>query len=124
MKFLIKVILIGVLTYLFEQFLPWWSIGLAAFSGGYIIKSRGINSFLAGALGVGLVWLWIAMKIDLGTKSILTIKIAHILNLDNKNLLITITAIMGSIVGAFSAWTGHNLRILFSKSRRTKGYYS
>ena len=123
MKFLIKFILIGILTYVFEQFLPWWSIALAAFLGGMIFKTKGLNAFLAGALGVGLVWLWVAWRIDYQTDSILTIKIAKIFQLENKNLLIAITVLMGSIVGAFSAWTGYNFRILFEKTPR-EGYYS
>ncbi len=123
MKFLVKFIIIGILTYVFEQFLPWWSIALAAFLGGMIFKTRGLNAFLAGALGVGLIWLWFAWRIDYQTDSILTIKIAGILQLENKNLLIAITVLLGSIIGAFSAWTGYNFRSLFEKKSR-KGYYS
>jgi len=123
MKFLIKLILISILTYAFEQFLPWWSIAIAAFLGGIIFKTRGINAFLAGALGVGLVWLWVAWRIDYETNSILTIKIAGIFQLENKNLLIAITVLLGSLIGAFSAWTGYNFRSLFEKKQR-KGYYS
>lgn len=123
MKFLAKVILIGILTYILEQFLPWWSIALAAFLGGIIFKTRGLNAFLAGALGVGLIWLWIAWRIDYETDSILTIKIAGIFKLENKNLLIAITVLLGSFTGAFLAWTGHNFRKLFEKRSR-EGYYS
>jgi hypothetical protein len=123
MKFLLKFIVIGILAYLFEQILPWWSIGLAAFLGGMIFKSRGLNAFLAGALGVGLVWLWIAWRIDYETNSILTNKIAALLQLENKNFLIAITVLLGSIVGALSAWTGYNFRSLFEKKQR-EGYYS
>ncbi|MBS0000345.1 MAG: hypothetical protein KFF73_15290 [Cyclobacteriaceae bacterium] len=123
MKFLAKFIVIGILTYSFEQFLPWWSIALAAFLGGMILKSRGINAFLAGALGVGLIWLWVALRIDYQTNSILTSKIALIFQLENKNLLIAITVLLGSTIGAFSAWTGYNFRCLFERKKR-QGYYS
>ena len=123
MKFLIKLIVISIFTYAFEQFLPWWSIAIAAFLGGIIFKTKGINAFLAGALGVGLVWLWVAWRIDYETNSILTIKIAGIFQLENKNLLIAITVLLGSLIGAFSAWTGYNFRSLFEKKKRG-GYYS
>lgn len=123
MKFLIKFILISILTIILEQFLPWWSIALAAFTGGLIIKSRGINAFLAGALGVGLVWLWLSWRIDYQTDSLLTVKMAGLFKVENKNLLIAITVLLGSMTGAFSAWTGHNFRKLFEKKKR-QGYYS
>jgi hypothetical protein len=122
MKFLIKFILIALLTVLFEQFLPWWSIALAAFLGGLIIKTKGINAFLAGALGVGLVWIWVAWRIDFRTDSILTAKMAGLFQMENKNLMIALTVLIGSVVGAFSAWTGHNFRSLFEKKKR-EGYY-
>lgn len=122
MKFLIKFIFIALLTVLFEQFLPWWSIALAAFLGGLVIKTKGINAFLAGALGVGLVWIWVAWRIDFQTDSILTAKMAGLFQMENKNLMIALTVLIGSIVGAFSAWTGHNFRSLFEKKKR-EGYY-
>jgi hypothetical protein len=123
MKFFAKFIFIGILTYLFERFLPWWSIALAAFLGGMIFKTRSLNAFLSGALGVGLVWLWVAWRIDYQTDSILTLKIARLFQLENKNLLIAITVLLGSLVGACAAWTGHNFRNLFEKKPR-EGYYS
>ncbi len=123
MKFLLKLILIAIFTYIFEQFLPWWSIAFAAFIVGMIFKSKGLNAFLAGALGVGLVWLWIAWRIDYETNSILTMKIAGIFQLENKNLLIAITVLLGSIIGAFSAWSGYNFRSLFERKPQ-RGYYS
>jgi hypothetical protein len=123
MKFLLKVIIIAVLVYLLEKILPWYSIAIAAFTGGFMFKTKGINAFLAGALGVGLIWLWASFRIDYTTNSILTVKMAEIFQLPNKNILIAVTALIGSIVGAFSAWTGHNFRSLFEKRKR-KGYYS
>ena len=122
MKFLIKFIFIALLTVLFEQFLPWWSTALAAFLGGLVIKTKGINAFLAGALGVGLVWIWVAWRIDFQTDSILTAKMAGLFQIENKNLMIALTVLIGSSVGAFSAWTGHNFRSLFAKKKR-EGYY-
>jgi len=123
MKFLLKFIVIGILTYLFEQFFPWWSIAIAAFLGGMIFKTRGLNSFLAGALGVGLVWLWFVWRIDYETDSILTAKIAMLFQLENKNFLIAFTVLLGSLIGALSAWSGYNFRSLFEKKKRG-GYYS
>ncbi len=123
MKFFIKFIIIAALAYILEQFLPWWSIALAALAGGFILKTKGINAFLAGALGIGLIWLWFSFRIDYATNSILTSKMAAIFDLQNKNMLLALTAITGSIVGAFSAWTGHNLRSLFKKTK-SREYYS
>ena len=123
MKFLAKAVIIAGLTYLFSWYLPWWSLAIAAFIGGFILKTRSVNSFLAGALGVGLLWLVIALKQDIGSDSVLSQKMTELVRLDNKNLLILITVLVGSIAGAFSSWTGDSLRKLFEKKKQT-GYYS
>lgn len=122
MKFLFKAILIALLVYIGELYLPWWSIAMAAFLGGLFIKTKGITAIFAGLFGVGIVWLWIAMRIDIETQSILTNKMAQLVNTDNKYLVIAATALLGGIVGGLSAWTGHNFRKLF-ENRKVGGYY-
>jgi hypothetical protein len=121
MKFIFKVIIISALIYFAGPHLGWWWIAVAAFIGGALIKTPGIQSFFAGAFGVGLVWLWMVLKIDISTGSILTGKMAQLFNLGHKGLIIGLTVLVGSLVGALSSWTGHNFRKLFEGRKR--GYY-
>ena len=58
MKFLLQLIVIALLGLVFEMLLPWWSIALAAFAGGFILATRA--NFLAGFLGIGILWLFYA----------------------------------------------------------------
>ena len=122
MKFLFKVILIAVLVYIGELYLPWWSIAIAGFLGGMSVKTKGVNSLFAGVLGVGIIWLWIAIRIDIETQSILTNKMAQLVNSNSKYVVIVSTGLLGGIVGGLSAWTGHNFRKLF-ENRKSGGYY-
>ena len=122
MKFIIKVIIIGIIVYLGGPYFGWWWIAVAAFSGGALLKTSGVQSFFAGAFGVGLVWLWMILKIDIETGSIFSRKMAELLNLGNTGFILGITILMGSLVGALSSWTGHNFRKLL-ESRRPRGYY-
>ena len=122
MRFFIKVVIIAVLVYFGGPHFGWWWIAVSAFIGGAIMKSTGFQSFFAGAFGVGLVWLWMALKIDIATESILTQKIADMFNLGHNGFIIGITVLIGSIVGALSCWTGHNFRKLFESGRK-RGYY-
>ena len=121
MKFFLKIILIALIVYFGGPHFGWWWIAISAFIGGGLLKTSGIRSFFAGAFGVGIIWLWLSLKNDLATDSILTQKIAELFNLGHPGFIIGITVIIGSIVGALSAWTGHNFRKLFEKRRR--GYY-
>jgi hypothetical protein len=122
MKFILKVIIIGVLVYFAGPHLGWWWIAVAAFIGGVLVKTTGFQSFFAGAFGVGIIWLWVALKIDIATESILTDKMADLFNLGHKGFIIGITVLLGSLVGALSCWSGHNFRKLFETQRR-RGYY-
>jgi len=121
MKFYLKIILIALIVYFGGPYFGWWWIVISAFIGGGLIKTSGTRSFFAGAFGVGIVWLWLTLKVDISTGSILTQKIAELFGLGHQGFIIGIAVFIGCIIGALSAWTGHNFRKLFEKRRR--GYY-
>jgi len=121
MRFFFKLVIIGLLVYFGGPHFGWWWIAVSAFIGGVLVKSTGFQSFFSGAFGVGLVWLWMTLKIDLETGSILTQKMAEMFKLGQGGLLIAITVVVGGLVGAISSWTGHNFRKLFEG--RQRGYY-
>jgi len=121
MKFIVKVILIGLMVFFGGPHFGWWWIAIAAFTGGAIFKTSGAQSFFAGIFGVGLIWLWMALKIDLATGSILTQKMADLFNLGHEGFIIGISVAVGSLVGGLSCWTGHNFRKLFEN--RSRGAY-
>lgn len=122
MRFFIKAIFIGLLAYFGELYFDWWWIAVAAFFGGSVYKTSGAQSFFSGAFGIGIVWLWAAARIDSSTESILTRKIAELFGLGHGVAIILITMLIGSLMGAIAAWTGHNLRKLID-SRQRRGYY-
>lgn len=122
MRFTAKVILIGLLIYFVEPHVGWWWIAVASFLGGALIKTTGFQSFFAGIFGVGIIWLWMMLRIHIATESILTEKMADLLMLGHSGLLIGLTLFTGGLVGAVSCWTGHNFRKLI-ESRKRRGYY-
>jgi hypothetical protein len=116
MKFLIQLIIIALLAFVFELFLPWWSVAFAATLGGYFLNSK-IN-FLAGFLGVALLWISYAFMISSNATAPLADRVAAILFV-NKTLLIIITGIIGGLVGGFAAMAGGALK----KEKRSDHYY-
>ena len=109
-KVLLKIGFTTILAFLFQSVFPWWSIAVAAFLIGLIISSKSFSSFTAGFLGIGILWFIMAAAIDVKTGSILTERIAALFMLPNNWSLILATAIIGGIVGGFSALTGSYLR--------------
>ncbi|MBK5277750.1 MAG: hypothetical protein JJE09_02695, partial [Bacteroidia bacterium] len=82
MKFTYQLIATLVACFVLQYFLPWWTMAIGAAVLGYVFGNKGFVSFLIGFLGVGLLWLGMAMFIDVSTQSILTEKINKILPLN------------------------------------------
>lgn len=115
-RFFIQTLIITIVASVLELFLPWWSIAVAAFVGGYVLRSRA--NFLAGFLAIGLLWAATSLIIDFSSNSNLAERVAAIFSV-NKPLLFVITAIIGALVGGFSAMAGSSLR----KEKRKVKYY-
>ncbi len=123
MKFVVKVVLIAGLSYITEQFLPWWSVVLCAFLVNVLIPTKSFNAFISGFLGVGLLWLVFAWMIDSSTDSILTEKIAQLFQLNQSGLVVAATAAIGGLTGGFAALTGSLLRTINQEDEVKPGYY-
>ncbi len=108
MKFLLQLFGIVFLAHLFQIFLPWYSVGFAAFIMGYILKSNA--NFVAGFLGVALLWLFKAWTMNSSSATDLVERVAHIFSLDNKIWLFLLMAVVGGLVGGFAALTGAILK--------------
>jgi hypothetical protein len=108
MRFAVQIIVILVLGYLLEQFLPWWSVAIAAFAGGALLNSR--FNFLAGFLAIGILWFGKGLITDLSAESDFANRVARIFMLHNKFILLLVTFILSGVVGGFAAMAGGALR--------------
>src|SRR4051812_30498907 len=108
MKFFIQLLFILVISFILELFLPWWSIALASFTAGILIASR--FNFLAGFIGIALLWLMKALFTTLGSSSTLPDKVANIFPLHSTPLLFLLMALLGGLVGGFACVSGALLR--------------
>ena len=106
MKFLKQTLFTVALCFILQYFLPWWTLALGAFVGGYVFGNNGWVSFLSGFLAVGLLWFSTALFIDIQTQSILTEKVARIFPTKTPALLFLLTAIIGGLPAGFAALTG------------------
>ena len=123
MKFILKIIFTSATAYLMQLYMPWWSVVLASFMISLILSSKGISSFFAGFLGIGLLWFFLAWRIDSDTGSILTEKVATLFSLPNSIFLVLVTALVGALAGGFGALAGSHLRSIFTKDRAYSSKY-
>jgi hypothetical protein len=111
MKFIISVLLTGLLAFAGGLYLPWWSLALAAFIVALLVHQRAGKAFLAGFTGVFLLWAVLAWVINNANDGQLAKKIAELLPLGgNTTLLILLTALVGGLIGGLGAITGSFFR--------------
>jgi hypothetical protein len=117
MKFMIQVVLTGLLSYGAEHFLPWWTIGICAAIVAVGLPLNRITALLGGFTAIALFWMVAATLIDVRTNSILSVKIAPLLGFQSSTLLILLTGLVGGIVGGLGALSGQLLRTLLTQKR-------
>ena len=111
MKLLVAIILTALLSVVGSLYLPWWSIAVAAFVSVLLIPMRSVKAFLAGFLGVFILWTFLAWWIDVKNEGVLSKKVAEIFHLGGSSfLLILVTAVIGGLVGGLAGLTGSYLR--------------
>lgn len=111
MKFFVALILTAFLAFVAGLWLGWWSVAIAAFLIAVLVHQKAGKAFLAGFLGVFILWGAFAWWIDMKNEGILTKKIAEVLPLGgNSLLLILVTAFIGALVAGFGALSGSYLR--------------
>jgi hypothetical protein len=113
MKIIAAIILTAFLAYvlgLYSAF-PWWSFVFTSFVVAVAIHQRGGKAFLAGFLGLFLLWSILALLKDSANEHVLSTKVAQVLPLGGSYLiLILVTGIVGGLVSGFAALAGSFMR--------------
>ncbi len=111
MKLLLSIILIALLAGMAEWLAPWWSLAVVAALVAFLLKLRPGKAFLAGLLGIGLLWLGVVLWRDIPNGHILSARLAKLFKLPGYALFIAVTAVLGGLIGGLSAWAGAQLAI-------------
>ena len=111
MKFTVSILLTALLAFAAGLYMGWWSVALSAFIVAVAIHQKPFKAWLAGFIGIFLLWAGLAWWIDQSNQQILSQKIAQIFPLGGSVLLlILVTAFIGALVSGFGALTGSYLR--------------
>jgi hypothetical protein len=113
MKFILSIVLVALVTYAIGIYgnLPWWSFVVTNLMIAIALPIKPLQSFFAGALGVGALWAGLAFGIDMANNHILSSKVAQILPLGGSYIaLIIVTAFLGALLGGLASLTGSFVR--------------
>ena len=111
MKFFVAIILTALLAFISGLFLPWWCMAITSLLVAVLVHQKAGKAFLAGLLGVFILWAGLAWWIDMKNNGVLSTKIASVLPLGgNAVLLILVTGFIGGLVAGMAAMSGSFLR--------------
>ncbi len=111
MKFIVAFVLTTLLAFIGGLYMEWWSVALAAFLVSLAVHQRAGKAFIAGFLGIFLLWAGLAWWIDVKNQGVLSKKIAVLMPLGGSAVaLILVTALVGALAGGMGAITGSFLR--------------
>jgi hypothetical protein len=103
-------IIVSIIALILQQFLPWWSIGIAGLLFGFLIDQRRKMAFINGFFGIFLLWGGTATYIYFVNEGVLANRLALMTNLPHGFLLIIITGFTGGIVAGLASLSGRYLR--------------
>lgn len=109
--FIIKILIIAILSFLGTLFLPWYTPFIVAFLTGITFSNKPGNNFLAGVLGVGLFWLSYALFLDIRNEHLLSGKVAALFSDSlgtqiTGGVLLMLTTFLGALLGGLAAMAG------------------
>jgi len=117
MRFLFCTILIAIFTLAITWWMPWWSLAIVAVLTCFALRPR--LPFLAGFIGVFLLWLIVGLIADAPNNHILATRMAGVLPLGGQWwLFLVVSALVGGLVGGFAGWTGAAMADAFRLPRK------
>ena len=107
MKLMQQILIVALAGFLLAQLLPWWSVALAGGLGAILRSGHSGRGFLAGFIGIFLLWGGMAYAQVASTGSDLAVKFASLLpgNPGGMGLLV-ISAVIGGLVAGLGGLSG------------------
>lgn len=116
MKLIVSILLTALMAFTIGLFpFPWYAYTFTTFIIFAAIPQKSFKSFLAGFFAVALLYLVLAITIDISNEHLLSKKVAEIFKLkDNYWILILLTVILNGLVAGFAALSGSMFRKVLS----------
>lgn len=116
MRLLLQILVVAFLALVLAQIMPWWGVAIAGLAGGYAYAGHRGKSFLAGFLGIFILWFLAALYIKVTTGSDFADRFALLFPFPlSGTALMVVSGVIGGIVGGFGAFTGDSIKRLFEK---------
>ena len=106
MKVVGLAIVIGIISFFAQSLGPWWSGVVVAFLASALAQLKPLEGFIAGLLGLGLMWGISAGIIDNDNESILSSRIGEMFGGIPAIGIVLITFAIGAVLGGLASLSG------------------
>lgn len=106
MRLIFAIVLIALLSFVAEYFFSWWSLAVICFGIAVFFRLRSGFAFLAGFMGVFLLWFVVALVRDSANDHILSSRMAQLFGLPGSMWFLLVASLLGGIVGGLAGWSG------------------
>ncbi len=114
MKSIIKPTIITALaSYILMMFTPWWIVSIVGFVVAYMFVDSPIKAFFSGLIGVGVLWVLLAIIKDSGANVSVANALGNVVGGVPAYLMYIITGLTGGAVGGLGAMSGTYARLIF-----------
>ena len=114
--FIPRMLIISVTAGLAQFYLPFWAFPISCLLVGFLTAPVNRSAFLAGFMGISLLWSGMALYINQQNESILSLRVVKLFPLSESSIaLIITTGILGGILGGFATKCGDEFRRLMMK---------
>ncbi len=124
MKSTFALLIILVLGFIAQLFLPWWIIAVVCFLAGFTFIDEAKYGFLVGFFGVFFLWAGVAIFKSYGNDFILLQRMGELLGLSSKWLVLLATSVLGGLIGMLSTLSGYFLQTINDKPKKQTRRYS
>jgi hypothetical protein len=113
---MLPTLIITILSAIAQYFLPWWVVAPIVFAVCFWQSDTAGKAFLSGTASVTLVWAAYAGFLNFQNQGVLAARMGELLfkSPNNPGILLTLTPLIGGLVGGISGLAGFYVRQLVS----------
>lgn len=111
MKTIIIIILIAILSYISNLFIPiWWFFAIISFAVSFAFGKNAASAFFAGFIAIFALWFYLFLLGSVNNNFLLVNKMTSLIGLPHSSLLILLSAVIGGLVSGLASLSGYFLK--------------
>ncbi|MBW7914255.1 MAG: hypothetical protein H3C54_11315 [Taibaiella sp.] len=114
MRQLITIIITALLAWLASYSFAWWMVAVIPFLIAVVWQQRAGWAFVNGFISIGLLWLYLILRMDNANEQLLSNRMAQLFGLGYPPFT-AVNILLGALIGGLGGWSGASMWKLFKQ---------